>query len=67
MTIGQAQVLAWAGENERALELIKRSLSTPNGTTVPLLKIDPGWDPIRSDPRFQQLIATAGRSPNEHG
>ncbi|HXA08842.1 MAG TPA: tetratricopeptide repeat protein, partial [Chthoniobacterales bacterium] len=66
VTIGQAQVLAWAGENERALELIKRSLSTPNGTTVPLLKIDPGWDPIRSDPRFQQLIATTGRSPDEH-
>ena len=56
VTIGLAQVLAWAGENDRALELIKRSLSTPNGVTLPLLKLDPSWDPLRSDPRFQQLI-----------
>ena len=41
VTIGLAQVLAWAGENDRALELIKRSLSTPNGVTLPLLKLDP--------------------------
>jgi TolB-like protein/Flp pilus assembly protein TadD len=67
VTIGQAQVLAWAGENDRALELIKRSLSTPNGITVPVLKIDPGWDPIRNDPRFQQLIAQPAAQPNEHG
>ena len=67
VTIGQAQVLAWAGENDRALELIKRSLSTPNGITVPVLKIDPGWDPIRNDPRFQQLIAQPAAQPTEHG
>ena len=67
VTIGQAQVLAWAGENDRALDLIRRSLSTPNGTTVPLLKIDPVWDPLRSDPRFQQLIEKPTGQPNEHG
>ena len=68
VTILLAEVLAWAGENDRALELIKRSLSTPNGATVPLLKIDPGWDPLRSDPRFQQLLAAPPPGqPNEHG
>lgn len=67
VTILLAQVLAWAGENDRALELIKRSLSTPNGVAVPLLKIDPGWDPLRSDPRFQQLLAQPAGQPNEHG
>jgi len=62
-----AQVLAWAGENDRALDLIKRSLTTPNGVTVSLLKLDPGWDPLRSDPRFQQLIAQFANQPNGHG
>jgi tetratricopeptide (TPR) repeat protein len=63
ITIALAQVLTWAGENDRALDLIKRSLTTPNGVTVPFLKVDPGWDPLRSDPRFQQLIA---QPANQH-
>lgn len=67
VAVGQAQVLAWAGEQDRALELIRRSLSTPNGVTVSLLKIDPVWDPLRNDPRFQQLIDQAAGQPNEHG
>ena len=66
ITIGLAQVLAWAGENDRALELIKRSLTTPNGITVSLLRLDPAWDPLRSDPRFQQLIGPSPNPPNEH-
>jgi len=67
VTVGLAQVLAWAGENDRSLDLIKRSLTTPNGVTVPLLKLDPAWDPLRSDPRFQQLITQFSSRPNEKG
>jgi serine/threonine-protein kinase len=51
-----AQVYAIAGEKDRALQLVERSLNTPNGVTVALLKLDPIWDSLRNDPRFQALI-----------
>ena len=54
--VALAQIYAWTGENDQALQLLDRSLSTPNGVTAPILKLDPIWDPLRSDPRFQALI-----------
>ena len=54
--VALAQIYAWTGENDQALQLLDRSLSTPNGVTVPVLRLDPIWDPLRSDPRFQALI-----------
>jgi TolB-like protein/tetratricopeptide (TPR) repeat protein len=56
VTIALAQIYCWTGEKEQALHLIERSLSTPNGINIPLLKLDPVWDPIRDDPRFKALI-----------
>lgn len=56
MTIALAQIYAWTGEIDQALQLVEHSLSTPAGITAPLLKIDPVWDPLRKDPRFQALI-----------
>jgi TolB-like protein/Flp pilus assembly protein TadD len=55
-TVALAEIYALTGESDRALELLDRSLSTPNGVTVPVLRLDPIWDPLRSDPRFQALI-----------
>jgi TolB-like protein/Flp pilus assembly protein TadD len=55
-TVALAEIYALTGESDRALELLERSLSTPNGVTVPVLRLDPIWDPLRSDPRFQALI-----------
>jgi len=63
ITNSLAEIYAWVGEPDRALELIEHSLTTPNGTTVALLKIDPVWDPLRKDPRFAQLITRHGGSP----
>jgi TolB-like protein/Flp pilus assembly protein TadD len=56
MTVALAQIYAWTGEGDQALQLLDRSLSTPNGVTIPLLRLDPMWDPLRSNPRFQVLI-----------
>jgi TolB-like protein/Tfp pilus assembly protein PilF len=55
-TVALAQIYTWTGETDQALQIIERSLSTPNGVTVASLKLDPIWDPLRNDPRFQALI-----------
>jgi tetratricopeptide (TPR) repeat protein len=56
MTLGLAQIYAWTGKNEAAFELLERSLTTPAGVTVSSLKLDPIWDRLRADARFQALI-----------
>ena len=51
-----AEIYAWTGEFDEAFRLLDHLLSVPNGPTVPMLKLDPAWDPLRKDPRFQALI-----------
>jgi serine/threonine-protein kinase len=55
ITASLAQIYALTGEPDEAFRLIDHLLETPNGLTIPLLKLDPIWDPLRSDPRFQKL------------
>jgi len=56
VTAALAQIYAWTGERDQAFSLLDHLLATPNGITVPILKLDPVWDPLRKDPRFQALI-----------
>jgi serine/threonine-protein kinase len=60
VTLGLAQIYAWTGETDQALALLEHSLNTPAGISVPMLKLDPIWDPLRKDPRFQALIDKYG-------
>jgi serine/threonine-protein kinase len=55
-TAALAEIYAWVGEHDEAFRLIDHLLAVPNGLTVPLLKLDPVWDPLRKDPRFHALI-----------
>jgi len=55
-----ASIYAWSGENDAAIDLLDHLLRTPNGMTVGLLTLDPVWDPLRKDPRFQALIDKYG-------
>ena len=51
-----AQIYAWTGESDEAFRLLDHLLVVPSGLTIPMLKIDPVWDPLRKDPRYQTLI-----------
>jgi TolB-like protein len=57
---GVAEVHAVLGDNDRAIEILDGLLSRPSGVTAQMLKINPIWDPLRSDPRFQALIDKYG-------
>jgi TolB-like protein/cytochrome c-type biogenesis protein CcmH/NrfG len=56
ITVSLAQIYAMTGESDEAFRLIDHLLGTPNGLTISVLKLDPAWDPLRKDPRFQALI-----------
>jgi hypothetical protein len=48
------------GEIDAALEQLEYWLSRPSYLSVALLRVDPMWDPIRDDPRFQELLERYG-------
>ena len=60
ITTGVAEVYAVLGENDRAIAILDGLLSRPSSVTVEVLKVNPVWDPLRSDPRFQALIDKYG-------
>ena len=50
-----AVVQARSGDIESALITISHQLDAPYGITRGQLRLDPLWDPLRKDPRFQKL------------
>jgi TolB-like protein/Tfp pilus assembly protein PilF len=50
-----AQVQARFGDNDAAIAALPHLLQVPAGLTKTNLKLDPLWDPLRNDPRFQKL------------
>jgi tetratricopeptide (TPR) repeat protein len=60
ITEALAQVYTWTGEYDQAFPLLDHLLAVPNGLSVPLLKLDPSWDPLRKDPRYEALIKKFG-------
>jgi TolB-like protein/Flp pilus assembly protein TadD len=60
LVMSRARIHMMCGDADTALSLLERSLQTPAGITVNELRLDPIWDPLRGDARFQQLLAKFG-------
>lgn len=58
--INLAIIYSWLGEKDRALEQLALSIKNPPGISYGELELQPFWDPLRGDPRFQKLIAQLG-------
>jgi TolB-like protein/Tfp pilus assembly protein PilF/class 3 adenylate cyclase len=52
-----AIVEAQLGDIDSAIAALPHLLEVPNGETCGELRVNPLWDPLRKDPRFQQLCA----------
>jgi TolB-like protein/Tfp pilus assembly protein PilF len=57
ITEAAAKIYAAIGDADRAINLVSGLLQRPGALTVEVLKLDPEWDPLRNDSRFQKLIA----------
>jgi eukaryotic-like serine/threonine-protein kinase len=64
-----ARIYAQLGDADHAIPMVKRLLQTSYGgatfTTAATLRLDPIWDPIRTNPRFQELAAENGPLPEK--
>ncbi|HLC14368.1 MAG TPA: hypothetical protein VJK31_14035 [Chthoniobacterales bacterium] len=50
---------AWAGDKELALQQLETGLRAPAPSLMLSygpLKLHPFWDPLRGDPRFEQIV-----------
>ena len=62
-----AITVAWAGEKELALQQLEAGVRAPvtaNMLSYGCLQLLPFWDPLRGDPRFEQIVASLAPKKN---
>ena len=49
-------IYTMVSEQDKALKQLDYLLSIPSRISIPLIKIDPRWDSLRSNPKYQSLL-----------
>src|SRR3954462_14010751 len=60
LVMSRARIHMMCGDLDTAFALPHHSLQPPAGITVNELRLDPVWDPLRADPRLQQMLSKFG-------
>jgi TolB-like protein/Tfp pilus assembly protein PilF len=54
-----AAMYAWTGDNDRAIERLAEAAKLPGSSlSYGQLRLNPLWDPLRGDPRFEAIVAS---------
>jgi tetratricopeptide (TPR) repeat protein len=53
-----ALIYAWSGEKDLAIQQLIIVTRIPSGVTYGQLRLHPYWDPLRGDPRFEEIVAS---------
>jgi hypothetical protein len=60
LSVSLARIHMMCGDLDTTFALLEQSLTTPSGVTTSELQLDPIWDPLRADPRLQQMLTKDG-------
>lgn len=64
LVVNLAIIYSWLGEKDLVLEQLTISAQNPAGISYGDLKLQPFWDPLRGDPRFEKIVATVEAKGN---
>ena len=53
-----ALIYAWTDEKDRAFKRLEKAAKLPSYLSYGQLRLDPIWDPLRGDPRFDKIVAS---------
>lgn len=53
---GLAQAYTWSGDKDLAIGLLEKLVRLPGYLSYGYLRVDPSWDPLRGDPRFEAIV-----------
>ena len=59
-----ARIYAAVGEKDQALEILSSYLGQIGFTDYGHLKLEPDWDPLRGDQRFEKIVASLAPKPS---
>jgi serine/threonine-protein kinase len=58
LAVNLAQIYVWTGEKDPAIAQLEAVERLPTYLSYGLLKLQPIWDPLRGNPRFEKLVAS---------
>jgi hypothetical protein len=53
-----AATYAWTGKQDAAFAELSTAVKIPGYLSYGELRLDPIWDPLRADPRFEKIVAS---------